>query len=214
LTTVSLEVGRVLVLIFATLVIAFFLAVDHNIGSRLITRFASPALSGHLISVAGAAQLRIGAWARGQPIIALIFGSAMGLGLWLLGVPFAVSLGMTAAVLEVVPYLGGLITVVLASLAALSVGLPQFIGVVILYVVLVNLESHVLAPLIFGRAVGLPPVAILLALLAGVELLGVVGALLAVPATIIIWAVAEEIVPPPRQLSVVATAAGSPDAPA
>jgi predicted PurR-regulated permease PerM len=58
--------------------------------------------------------------------------------------------------------------------------------------VLVSIESHILAPLLYGRALGLPPVAILLALLAGVELLGILGALLAIPLTIIVWAVAED----------------------
>jgi predicted PurR-regulated permease PerM len=67
--------------------------------------------------------------------------------------------------------------------------------VLVLYVILVNLESHVLAPLLYGRALGLPPVAILIALLAGVELLGILGALLAVPLTVILWAITEEYMP-------------------
>jgi predicted PurR-regulated permease PerM len=121
----------------------------------------------------------------------------MGLALWALGVPYAATLGVVAGVLEVVPYVGGLVTVILAALMALSVGVPQVIGVVVIYVVLVNIESHVLAPVLFGRAVGLPSVAILLALLAGIELLGIVGAFLAVPATVIIWAVVEELWPSP-----------------
>jgi predicted PurR-regulated permease PerM len=53
----------------------------------------------------------------------------------------------------------------------------------------------VLAPLLYGRAVGLPPIVILLALLAGVELLGILGALLAVPLAVIVWAIANEFVP-------------------
>lgn len=63
----------------------------------------------------------------------------------------------------------------LAVLSAATVGVPQVIAVLVLYVVLVNLESHILAPLLYGKALGLPPVAILLALLAGVELLGILG---------------------------------------
>jgi predicted PurR-regulated permease PerM len=102
-----------------------------------------------------------------------------------------------AGILEVVPYVGGVITVVLAGFSAATLGLPQVIGVVILYVVLVSIESHILAPLLYGRALGLPPVAILLALLAGVELLGILGALLAIPITIVAWAIAEEFAPDP-----------------
>ncbi|HYO29836.1 MAG TPA: AI-2E family transporter, partial [Thermomicrobiales bacterium] len=146
-------------------------------------------------AMAATTRLRIGAWARGQVAIALLFGLAMGLGLELLGVPYAVSLGVAAGVLELLPYVGGAITVVLAALTALSVGVPQAIGVVVLYLILVNLESHVLAPLLFGKAIGLPPVAILVALLAGVDLLGIAGALLAIPLTVILWVVADELLP-------------------
>jgi predicted PurR-regulated permease PerM len=119
----------------------------------------------------------------------------MGVGLKLIGVPYAPSLGVIAGILEVVPYVGGFITVILAVLSAATVGVPQVIAVIILYVVLVNIESHVLAPLLYGKALGLPPVAILLALLAGVELLGILGALLAIPLTVIIWAIGEEFAP-------------------
>jgi predicted PurR-regulated permease PerM len=119
----------------------------------------------------------------------------MGIGLKIIGVPYAPSLGVIAGILEVVPYVGGFITVVLAVLSAATVGVPQVIAVLILYVVLVNVESHVLAPLLYGKALGLPPVAILLALLAGVELLGILGALLAIPLTVIIWAIGEEFAP-------------------
>jgi predicted PurR-regulated permease PerM len=115
----------------------------------------------------------------------------------LLGVPYAWSLGVTAGILEIVPYVGGAITVVLAAFSAATVGLPQVIGVIVLYVVLVNVESHILAPLLYGKALGLPPVAVLLALLAGVELLGILGALLAIPLTVIGWAIVEEFAPQP-----------------
>lgn len=199
LTDITLTVGRLLVLLFATLVLAFFLASEPALLTRFLTRFSPRPWHPRALSVVAAIRERIGAWARGQVIIAASFGLVMGLALWALGVPYAATLGVVAGVLEVVPYIGGLVTVILAALMALSVGLPQVIGVVVIYVVLVNIESHVLAPVLFGRAVGLPSVAILLALLAGIELLGIVGAFLAVPATVIIWAVVEELWPSPLE---------------
>ncbi len=72
----------------------------------------------------------------------------MGVGLRALGVPYAWSLGVVAGTLEVVPYVGGAITVVLAGLSAATVGLPQVVGVIVFYVVLVNIESHILAPVL------------------------------------------------------------------
>jgi predicted PurR-regulated permease PerM len=198
LTAVGLEFGRSVIYIFVTLVVAFFLALDPAIILRQLDRFVPLSHRPRVARVAMNTHERIGAWARGPLMIAIIFGAAMGAGLRLLGVPYAWSLGIVAGILEVVPYVGGAITVVLAGFSAATLGLPQVIGVVILYVVLVSIESHILAPLLYGRALGLPPVAILLALLAGVELLGIPGALLAIPLTIVAWAIAEEFAPDPE----------------
>jgi len=197
-TAIGVEVGRTAVYAFVTMVVAFFLAVDPDAISRQMRRIIPPAHQPRVARVATNIHDRIGAWARGQLLIAVIFGALMGAGLRALGVPYAWSLGIVAGTLEVVPYVGGAITVVLASVSAATVGLPHVVGVIVLYVVLVNIESHILAPVLYGRALGLPPVVILLALLAGVELLGILGALLAIPLTVIAWALAEEFVQDPR----------------
>ena len=198
LTTVTLAVGHTLVLIFATFVLAYFMAVSPQMGMQFVRRFTPLPHRARAANILQAVNLRIGAWARGQLIIAVSFGLAMGIGLWLIGVPYAASLGTTAAVLELIPYVGGAITLVLAVLMALSVGPWQVVAVIILYVVLVNIEAHILAPILLGRVLGLPSIAVLIALLAGVELLGILGALLAVPATVIMWAIIEELWPAPQ----------------
>jgi predicted PurR-regulated permease PerM len=194
-TAVGVEFGRTAIYVFVTLVVAFFLAIDPRAVGRQLTRFVPPEQRPRVARVAANIHDRIGAWARGQLLIALIFGGLMGTGLRLLGVPYAWSLGIVAGILEIVPYVGGAITVLLAGLGAATVGLPQVAGVIVLYVVLVSIESHILAPLLYGRALGLPPVVTLLALLAGVELLGILGALLAIPLTVIAWAIAGELAP-------------------
>lgn len=198
-TEFGIEVGRTAFYVFVTLVVAFFLAAEPGLIGRLLDRFVPAKHQPRVTRVAGTIHDRIGAWARGQVLIAVIFGSLMGIGLEVIGVPYALSLGVVAGILEVVPYVGGAITVVLALFSAATVGVPQMVAVLILYVILINIESHILAPLLYGRALGLPPVAILLALLAGVELLGILGALLAVPLTVILWAIAEEFAPVPNR---------------
>ena len=195
LTVIGLEVGRTVFYVFVTLVVAFFLAAEPEVLLRFLERYVPPQHRPRILRVGGSIHERIGTWARGQLLIAIIFGTMMGIGLRLIGVPYALSLGVVAGILEIVPYVGGAITVVLAVLSAATVGIPQVVGAIVLYVILVNLESHILAPLLYGRALGFPPVAILLALLAGVELLGVLGALLAVPLTVIVWAISDEFLP-------------------
>ncbi|MCB0067324.1 MAG: AI-2E family transporter, partial [Caldilineaceae bacterium] len=194
-TEIGVEAGRTAFYVFVTLVLAFFLSVEPGVVLDGAARWVPARHQARVWRVARNIHESIGAWARGQLAIALIFGALMGIGLKLIGVPHAPSLGVIAGILEVVPYVGGFITVVLAVLSAATVGVPQVIAVIVLYVVLVNVESHVLAPLLYGKALGLPPVAILLALLAGVELLGILGALLAIPLTVIIWAIGEEFAP-------------------
>ncbi len=195
ITEIGVEAGRTAFYVFVTLVVTFFLAVEPNMIVREAARWVPLGHRARIARVALSIHERIGAWARGQLLIAIIFGALMGAGLRLIGVPYAWSLGAVAGILEVIPYVGGVITVVLALFSAATVGIPQVIGVLVLYVILVNLESHVLAPLLYGRALGFPPVAILLSLLAGVELLGILGALLAVPLTVIVWAVVDEFAP-------------------
>jgi predicted PurR-regulated permease PerM len=197
LSAIGLEFQRTAIYVFVTLVIAFFLAVDPEVILRQLTCFVPPPHRPRVARVATNIHERIGAWARRQLLIAVIFGVLMGIGLRVLGVPYAWSLGVVAGILEIVSYVGGAITVLLAVFSAATLGLPHVIGVIILYVVLVNVESHILAPLLYGRALVLPPVAILLSLLAGVEFLGILGALLAIPLTIIVWAIAEEFAPGP-----------------
>jgi len=199
LTSVTIGVAKTLALMFVTFVVAFFLAAEPTMTERALARVLPAETFARVAPAVEESRRRIGGWARGQVLIALIFGIAMGLGLKALGVHYAISLGVIAAALEIVPYLGGAITVALAALAGLAVGPAQVIGVIVLYVVLVNLESHVLSPLLYGKAVGLPPVAILLALLTGVELLGIIGALVAVPVAVIVAVLFDAFVPDPRR---------------
>jgi predicted PurR-regulated permease PerM len=196
-TGLTLRAGRILLLVFATVVLGYFLALDPTVGRRFAARFLPPAVVTRYDAVATRIRLRIAAWVRGQIVVAASFGLALGLGLRLLGVPYAAALGAAAALLEIVPYLGGAVTIVLAVLAASTVGLPQVIGVLVLYVVLINLETHVLLPILLGRAIGLPSVAVLIALLAGASVLGAVGALIAVPTAIFAWAIVDELWPAP-----------------
>lgn len=195
LTRVTLTFAHAALLLFITFVLGYFMAVNPRLGRIALERLVPEERRPTAFQIAAAVRVRIGGWVRGQLAVSATFGLAMGLGLWALGVPYAASLGTTAAVLELVPYLGGAVTLLLAVPLALTVGVPQAIGVVVLYAVLTLLESHVLNPIFVGRAVGMPPVVVLTALVAGIELAGILGALLAIPVTVIVWAIVAELGP-------------------
>jgi predicted PurR-regulated permease PerM len=97
------------------------------------------------------------------------------------GVPYAVPLGLFAAIIEVIPYIGPAVVTVLLSLVALTVSpLAGAVvgGVMVLYHLI---EGHTLRPLIYGRALNLSALAVLVAIILGTEIAGVLGALVAIP---------------------------------
>jgi hypothetical protein len=96
-------------------------------------------------------------------------------------VPNALSIALFAALADVIPFVGGLLAAGVAGLAALSRGSPTAAIVLCALLVYMELESRVLVPRIYGRVLRLSPITVIVALLAGGTLLGMVGALLALP---------------------------------
>jgi len=135
---------------------------------------------------------KLGAWLRGQIILSLIIGVASYIGLTILGVDFALPLAIIAGILEVVPVIGPIISAIPAVLIALTVS-PLFATLVAgLYLAIQQLEGHLIVPQVMKRAVGLNPLLVILAISVGGRLLGLGGALLAVPIAVVVQLVIQE----------------------
>lgn len=135
---------------------------------------------------------KLGAWLRGQVLLSVIISSAVYVGLTILGVEYALPLAIIAGLLEVVPVLGPIISAIPAVLIALTVS-PLFAGLVaLLYFAVQQLEGHVIVPQVMKRAVGLNPLLVILAISVGGRLLGIGGALLAVPIAAVIQLILQE----------------------
>lgn len=120
-------------------------------------------------------------------------GLITGLAMFALGMPSALALGVLAAVLEFVPFLGAVSAALPAAIIALASENPYtFAWVLLAYLTIQQLEGNVLSPLIQQWAVRLPPALGLFALLVGGTLFGPLGVLLATPATVVIIAFVEE----------------------
>jgi predicted PurR-regulated permease PerM len=131
-----------------------------------------------------AAWLSIGEYARVQVIVALIDAVGIGLGAFILHVPFAVPLAVLVFLGAFIPIVGAVVTGFLAVIAALVYNDPVNALIMLAVVIAVNqLESHVLQPLLMGGAVRLHPVAVVLAVAIGSLLAGIAGAVFAVPIT-------------------------------
>ena len=131
----------------------------------------------------------LGSYFRGAFIVALLQGTIAGVVLWLMGVDYALVLGIMTGVLNFVPYVGLLISLLVSSIVASFSGDPvglKVLGVVLLYLSQKLLEATVFGPKIIGSQVGLHPVLLILCLLVFGYFLGLVGLLIAVPATALI----------------------------
>lgn len=137
---------------------------------------------------AEAARL-FGRYIRGQLLLGLIIGTISAIAYLVLGVPYAVFLGVLAGILELVPIAGPIVAGAVAALVSLTEPFPLVIWVILAATAIQQLENHLLVPRIAGDAVGLHPIAALLAVLVGVEVAGIVGALFAVPLTGLAWSI-------------------------
>lgn len=123
----------------------------------------------------------LGAYIRGQLLMAAIIGMSAGLGSWVLGVHYPLLIGILAFFFELIPMAGPILASLPAVVISLTQPFPLVLYVIVFFVVMQVIENNVLAPRITGGAVGLHPVAALLAIVIGADLGGVVGALFAVP---------------------------------
>ena len=124
---------------------------------------------------------QVGGYMRGQIITSVLAGLFSGLTLWAVGVPAALALGALAAIADAVPLIGLLIALVPAALLALTVSPSKALIVVVAYLFYHQVEDHFIAPKVYGAALGLSLSIIVISFLIGIELMGMLGAVLALP---------------------------------
>jgi predicted PurR-regulated permease PerM len=123
----------------------------------------------------------VGGYVTGNLLISLIAGGLTTLVLLIMGVPYAVALGLIVAILDLIPLAGATIAAILIGIVAFLHSIPAGIVVVVFFVVYQQVENHLLQPVIYGRTVQLSPLAVLISILIGAELAGILGALGAIP---------------------------------
>lgn len=163
------------------LVMAFYVMLEED-SIKNVLKFVVPAdYQPYLIRLYKRIQTKIGLWLRGYLILALIMWGISFAVLTAFGVEYALVLSMLAALTEIIPFVGP----ILAGIPAVGLAFVQSpitgLGVFIAYVILNSLESNVLVPKVMQKNLGLNPVLIIIAILVGVQLGGVIGAVLAIP---------------------------------
>ena len=136
--------------------------------------------------VASELGFAVGGYIRGQLLIAAFVGVMTFVGLLVIGVPLAHGLGALSGLLNLVPFFGPILVAIPTALVALTVGVPQAIAAIVVLIVVNQIDAHVLSPMIFSQTVEIDPATIILAIFLGTVLFGLLGAILAVPAAVMV----------------------------
>jgi predicted PurR-regulated permease PerM len=176
-----------------TLILALYLTMDGDHIRRYLIQFLPFDRHEQAAAVTQRIGDRLGAWARGEVLLGFIIGGLTWIAALLIGLPYAGALALVAAVGELVPNLGPIIAaipfIVVGFLSSPTQGLLALLAAVLIQ----QLENNLIVPRVMSRAVELHPVVVMLAILSGGELLGVTGALLAVPLVASLSVVVDEI---------------------
>lgn len=174
------------------LVMTIYLLLDRNGLKDFIINLVPKESQNSIIGIAKKMSNKVGGWLRGQLTLCLSIAIVDFIGLTIIGIPYALTLGVLAGISEFVPILGPLFSGIITCLVALSISPIKAIIVAILYILVQQLENTILVPKIMGKAIGISPVIIILAILIGSRLLGLFGALLAVPIAALLFVIISE----------------------
>lgn len=177
----------------AVIVISFYLAVQKK-GVEEFLKLVTPQMhEEYVIDLWKRVEVKLGRWLQAQLFLGFVVGMIVFIGLSVIGVPYALLLGLVAAIFEILPMVGPVFSAVLGVAVAFIVSPFLALLTLIFYIILQQFENHVLLPLLMKRITGLNPVMVIVALLVGAKLGGVLGMLISVPIATIIGELLEDI---------------------
>jgi predicted PurR-regulated permease PerM len=138
-------------------------------------------------------ETNVGRWVKGELTLMLVVGLACFAGLQILDVKYPLALGIISGVLEIVPILGPVLSAILAAVIAFTDAPIKGFFVIALYIIVQQLENNILVPKIMQKVSGFSPLIILVALLIGSEFFGIIGAIVAVPTTVVMGVILKKV---------------------
>ena len=175
------------------LIVAFYLLIDADNLVRAMVRLFPRQERARVRDAFRRAGEKVSAWLAGQLLLGAIIGTTAAIGLWIMGVPYFYVLAFIAGIGELIPIVGPLLSAIPAVVVAFSVSPATALGVAVFFFLQQQVENHVLVPKVMSRQVGISPVLVIMALLIGGSLLGLVGAILAVPTAAILQVLLQEL---------------------
>lgn len=191
--SISNWAGKILSLFMGVILTVYFI-LEGETAYRYLLSFLPPESRSRLDLCLRRAELRMGKWLLAQGSLMLILGLTSTSVYLLLHVRYAYALGVLTGLLNVIPVLGGAICISLALVVAAIDSWGRVLGIAIFYLIYLQVENSYLTPRIMRNSVGLPGLAILVALLLGAALEGVIGAMVSVPTAVLVSVLLDEYV--------------------
>lgn len=181
-----------LINLFLLPVLTFYLLRDWDRMMAAIGQLLPVRSKSKVIRIAVEADQALGGFLRGQVLVMLALATIYSVGLWAVGIDFALAIGVVSGIVSFVPYLGLIIGLLLAGLSAVAQAqsLAALIGVVVVFVIAQLIEGMFLTPRLVGERIGLHPVLVIFAVMAGGQLFGFFGVLLALPVAAVVSVIA------------------------
>ncbi len=193
LNVVSSLFGTLLSIV-TVILISYYWLTERTLIRRSLLGFVPMARRTRVNDIWTHIETKLGLWFRAQLILCGIIGAACAIGYGLFGIEYWPLLALIAGAAEIIPILGPWIGGVPAVLVALTEGPVKAIIVAVFIIVLQQIEGNILVPRIQGDAVGLSPLTVILAILAGTTLAGPIGGILAVPISAIIHVLVQDLI--------------------
>ncbi len=168
------------------LVISFYLIVEENGVEKFVQALVPVEYRNQALRIIKKVEIKLGKWFIGQLFLGFIIGLVTFIGLYIIGVPYALVLGIIAGVLELVPYIGPALSAIPAIAIAFTISPFLAAATLILYFFIQQFENYLIVPKVMEKSVGLHPVIIIVAMLIGGQFAGIMGIILAIPVTTII----------------------------
>jgi predicted PurR-regulated permease PerM len=167
--------------VITVLAISFYLTAEENGTKNFVKHLVPFKNQAYGLQLVTKIQRKMGSWVLGQIILSVLIFSITYVGLLILNVDYALVLALIAGLLEIVPYIGPIVSVIPAAFFAFIQDPPLALAVIILYLIIQQLENHLIVPMVMSRSVGLNPILVILGVLVGGSLGGVLGAVIAIP---------------------------------
>lgn len=174
------------VLFLLAIIVTFRFMLEKDGVEKFLRAILPDAYENSILRIFHRFKIKIRRWLIAQLALSLVVGLLIGVGLWLLGVRYALILGVLAAILEIVPIIGPVFVGAMAFLVAIPESMTLGLYVILLFILVNQLESHVLTPLVVGRTMSVNPIIVMVAIVGGAEVAGFLGIVLAVPIAVIL----------------------------